>query len=292
MKKTLFLFFLLLGIGICGEAYAGDASPIFDSLAEKAAAIGKGLRDSGFLIAGFGLIVFSFMAIFNKISWKMLAYIMFSTFILSTMVGIIGYISNGQSNARFMDIQSTGAGGESMDPTQAQVGKDGGSPQYGSGTGGQLPDLKEIPPASPEALMQSMSVHESNDDVSQPIAQEQETATDHGNAGSSQFPQLTQLPGLTKKDFKRLAKADPDVFGEDGSITQPNQVDLASLSDSELKAEIEKNKNAVGWLNYSLNTVVYSPPLTDEEKNALEQLKSYYEKQESAAKNEKKSRKK
>lgn len=142
MKKTfLFLFVSFVLMGISGDAFAGNADVIFDNLAEKAGTIGKGLRDSGFLIAGFGLIVFSFMAIFNKISWKMLAYIMFSTFVLSTMIGAISYISNGQSGNPFPDIQSTGAGGESMDPTKAQVDKNSGDATV---YGGTLPEVVVI----------------------------------------------------------------------------------------------------------------------------------------------------
>ncbi|MBR6355449.1 MAG: hypothetical protein IKR92_01215 [Alphaproteobacteria bacterium] len=134
MKKSLlFLFVSFAFMGVAEDAFAGNADVIFDILASKGGTIGKGLRDTGFLIAGFGLIVFSFMAIFNKISWKMLAYIMFSTFVLSTMIGIIGYISGGQSGQPFPDIQSTGAGGESMDPTQKEVNKETGEDKTGSG---------------------------------------------------------------------------------------------------------------------------------------------------------------
>lgn len=146
MKKSLlFLFVSFVFMCVADNAFAGNADPIFDNLADKAGTIGKGLRDSGFLIAGFGLIVFSFMAIFNKISWKMLAYIMFSTFVLSTMIGVISYISDGQSGNPFPDIQSTGPGGESMDPTQAQVDKNSGKATVGTGTapvaGGTLPEV-------------------------------------------------------------------------------------------------------------------------------------------------------
>lgn len=148
MKKIFFLLLLLILIGTCNEALAGAASgggsgaggagnagAIFSDLAEKARRIGMGMRDAGFLIAGFGLIVFSFLAIFNKISWKMLAYIMMSTFILSSMLSIIEYAKAGKSIPDpFANAQSTGAGGDSMDPTQKEVDKTTGAEQHSSNT--------------------------------------------------------------------------------------------------------------------------------------------------------------
>ena len=73
------------------DAASGDA--IWDKLAGKASTIGVGLQKSGFIIGGIGLIFFSFMAIFNKISWKNLAYIMLSCFVLSAMVALVNYFS-------------------------------------------------------------------------------------------------------------------------------------------------------------------------------------------------------
>ena len=91
------LFFAVLSLCVTGVAYAADAasagsaSEVFDKLAGKANTIGGGLRRVGFAIAGLGLIVFSFMAIFNKISWKNLAYIMMSCFVLSAMALVIKF---------------------------------------------------------------------------------------------------------------------------------------------------------------------------------------------------------
>ena len=93
MKRYLFGIALLAGVMLAGEARAD----IFDSLASKAGVIGEGLQSSGFIIAGVGLIVFTFMAIFNKIQWKTLAYIMFSTALLSAMIAVIGWVSGGKS---------------------------------------------------------------------------------------------------------------------------------------------------------------------------------------------------
>lgn len=81
--------FCVLGIS---PAIAAD-DEIWTKLASKASLIGGGLQRSGFIIAGLGLIVFSFMAIFNKISWKNLAYIMLSCFVLTAMVALVNYFS-------------------------------------------------------------------------------------------------------------------------------------------------------------------------------------------------------
>lgn len=102
----------------------GDA--IWTKLAGKAALIGGGLKKTGFIIAGFGLIFFSFMAIFNKISWKNLAYIMLSCFVLTAMVGLINYFSQEGDTADLNDkFEGTGA--------DASVTIEGGVPKaYGS----------------------------------------------------------------------------------------------------------------------------------------------------------------
>lgn len=94
--------FVLMAVLYTNCAYAdGD---IFDSLASKAGTIGSGLKDTGYVIAALGLIAFSFMAIFNKISWKTLAYIMMSCFLLSAMTALINFVKErdgGTSDVQF-----------------------------------------------------------------------------------------------------------------------------------------------------------------------------------------------
>lgn len=64
-------------------------------LGDTAQAIGWGLRKAGYIIAGLGLITVSFMAIFNKISWKSLWYIFLSCFTLTAMTVVINLMYNG-----------------------------------------------------------------------------------------------------------------------------------------------------------------------------------------------------
>jgi len=93
MRKNIYLLLLICTFCILGASPAFADEEIWTKLANKASLIGGGLQRSGFIIAGLGLIVFSFMAIFNKISWKNLAYIMLSCFVLTAMVALINYFS-------------------------------------------------------------------------------------------------------------------------------------------------------------------------------------------------------
>lgn len=109
MKKSIMFF---LGISVLllltvSSSFASDADVVFDTLASRAGTVGAGLRQSGYLIAGFGLIMFSVLAIFNKISWKTFAYIAVSCFVLSITAAIINYISNDTSSG---SVRYTGSG--------------------------------------------------------------------------------------------------------------------------------------------------------------------------------------
>lgn len=111
-------------VALAMPAYADEtsqAADIFDKLADRAGVIGGGLRNSGYLIAGFGLIVFSFMAIFNKISWKNFAYIAFSCFLLSVMAAVINYISSGGTQAPTLSFEDHNGGAEISGSTKDVV---------------------------------------------------------------------------------------------------------------------------------------------------------------------------
>lgn len=114
---------------LVNDAFAGDGE-IFDKLAIKAGIVGSGLRRSGFIIAGLGLVMFTFLAIFNKIQWKHLAYIMFSTALLSGMIAMMNFFREGGNTDE--------AGGSLSFKTQGYT-SDGGSNSKGvsaSKTGG------------------------------------------------------------------------------------------------------------------------------------------------------------
>ena len=97
-----FILAMLTAVFLPAAAWAqggAGGEDIFGSLAGKAQTIGEGLTGVGYVIAGLGLVVFSFMAIFNKIKWSTLAYIMVSCFVLSAMVFVITmFQEKGSSN--------------------------------------------------------------------------------------------------------------------------------------------------------------------------------------------------
>lgn len=108
-----------------GGAEGGDAD-IWGTLADKAQTVGEGLADAGYMIAGLGLVVFSFMAIFNKIKWSTLAYIMTSVFVLSAMAFVIRSV---QENGDFDWIGADGnlSYDQNYDITENGVPSTGGS---------------------------------------------------------------------------------------------------------------------------------------------------------------------
>ena len=104
---------------LSGVFYSATASAdIFSELADRADIIGGGLTSVGFVIAALGLIFFTFMAIFNKISWKTLAYIMFSCFILGAMTMVINYARGGGFDAASKKLNFDGTGTASDKGTQ------------------------------------------------------------------------------------------------------------------------------------------------------------------------------
>ena len=76
-------------------AFAADGN-VFSIIANKMVSTVKDVRSVVYVLAGFGLIVFAVMAIFNKISFKHLGYICIGLFLLSVMMPFINYFSGAQ----------------------------------------------------------------------------------------------------------------------------------------------------------------------------------------------------
>ena len=76
-------------------ALAADGN-VFSIIANKMVSTVKDVRNVVYVLAGFGLIVFAVMAIFNKISFKHLGYICIGLFLLSVMMPFINYFSGAQ----------------------------------------------------------------------------------------------------------------------------------------------------------------------------------------------------
>lgn len=90
------------GMGNCGSGN------IFQQLACRAGVIGSGLKTVGYMIAGFGLIVFSFAAIFGKVKWPLFATIMFSCFLLSATVFVVNMMTKSGDASWIGGIKSGG----------------------------------------------------------------------------------------------------------------------------------------------------------------------------------------
>lgn len=127
IKKYNILFFMVLVLLFASipEAHAD----VFDRLKGLGDAMGTGLAKFGYMVAGLGLLAFSVAAIFNKVSWKTLAYIMMSTFIITLLLkgAIHDYLRVGGDTG----VVTNGVGGNATPPGDAQsnsVPKSGNKP--------------------------------------------------------------------------------------------------------------------------------------------------------------------
>ena len=95
---------------LTAEYYYGcnSGGNIFQQLACRAGQIGLGLRSVGYIIAGFGLLVFSFAALFGKVKWNVFATIMFSVFLLSMTFFVINTFTKDGNSAWIAGIAPTG----------------------------------------------------------------------------------------------------------------------------------------------------------------------------------------
>lgn len=168
--KYLFLT-LLLGVLLL-PASAMAADNIFQVISQKMMTTVIDVRRIVYVIAGFGLIMFTTLAIFNKISFKHLAYIMIGLSLLAVMMPFINYFAgvnledtefsygnylNGGSAIVGSDIPNQDGGGKDcgkdcpdgnpdqdpnseikkeLDKTPGGNGNNNGSGSGGNGTGG------------------------------------------------------------------------------------------------------------------------------------------------------------
>ena len=75
---------------------------------------GSDLRLLAYIMSGFGIIVFSYGAIFNKINWKHFSYIAVSLFLLSVMGSFIQYFSGDKTAATKLGYGNHMSGGYSQ----------------------------------------------------------------------------------------------------------------------------------------------------------------------------------
>ena len=87
---TVFVLIVCFSLFICNDACAAD---IFDSLSGKTIKFAQSLRNLAYVISGFGIIMFTFLAITGQINFKHLGYISISLCMLSAMGALIDYVT-------------------------------------------------------------------------------------------------------------------------------------------------------------------------------------------------------
>lgn len=91
-NKILALLALGIVVFLPNAAFAADGD-IFSIISNKMITTIQDVRKIVYVVAGFGLIMFAVLAVFNKISFKHLAYIMIGLSLLSVMMPFINYFS-------------------------------------------------------------------------------------------------------------------------------------------------------------------------------------------------------
>ncbi len=136
-RKILWLCLICVGVLFLttGEAYADD---VLQAVRAQAVKVLSGLRPVIFILAGFGLIGFAWMAIFNKISWKWFANIAMGLFLVANMGLFIDYFAtkSGEKGTYSKELgfgnyitqkEYAGMSGTSSDP-KSQSAKSEGDP--------------------------------------------------------------------------------------------------------------------------------------------------------------------
>ena len=112
-KINKMLALLLLGLIVFSPVSAFAASgDIFTIISNKMITTIQDVRKIVYIIAGFGLIMFAVLAVFNKISFKHLSYIMIGLSLLSVMMPFINYFSGANLEDSEYSYENFIAGGD------------------------------------------------------------------------------------------------------------------------------------------------------------------------------------
>lgn len=98
-------FVLLLALVFCLPTEAWAEGNIFTEIRGKAINTLVDSRKLVYLLGGFGLIGFAFMAVFNKISWKWFANIAIGLFLVSVMGMFIAYFTGADELADELEYE-------------------------------------------------------------------------------------------------------------------------------------------------------------------------------------------
>lgn len=111
LKNFMVVFLLACVLLMPAGAFAAQGD-IFSIISAKMISTVQDVRRIVYIIAGFGLIMFAVLAVFNKISFKHLAYIMIGLSLLSVMMPFINYFSGAQLTDKDFNYGNFIAGGD------------------------------------------------------------------------------------------------------------------------------------------------------------------------------------
>ena len=100
----LMLFLVVTAVLAALPAEAWAANNIFSTIRSRIVQTLKDSHQLVYLLAGFGLIGFAFMAIFNKISWKWFTNIAIGLFLVAVMGMFISYFTGDEQIAKDLDF--------------------------------------------------------------------------------------------------------------------------------------------------------------------------------------------
>jgi hypothetical protein len=121
VKKIFLLVVLSLTLIVVDASlsYAAAGSKVFNSLASSTTSFAVGFRNFAYVISGFGIIMFTFLAICGKINFKHLGYIIICLFMLSAVGSMIVYFTDGAPNKVGLQLEGDGAFGKKYEKAPA-----------------------------------------------------------------------------------------------------------------------------------------------------------------------------
>ena len=234
---------------------SGSKASVFSTIAKRMWEIVRDLRKLAYILAGFGMIAFTFGAIFNKISWKHFGNIMISLFILSIMTPLIEYVIYGENSNKKLQF-----GGVNAD-TIVTVGNHADLEQNKEDENGETPETPPERDPECEAGCDEMGADEDTTLACKARCSGDPEKTDNAcpNGEESCTDPCAGKEGEELKKCQEAQKKDP-CAGKEGD---------------ELKKCQEEHRTKTGdELNCTRKGGEYTPPAEGEEKGTCDFAKA------------------